>query len=96
MLTQRQSDVLNYINQYQYDHEGVSPSCAEINTALNCGSKGNVIRLLGCLEKRGFVRRLRYRARAIEIIRIPEHTSRPSRMVVFRFDDEAKELVELK
>lgn len=91
--TRRQRDVLNYIERYQAERGGVSPTMAEIAAHLGTSlSRGRVAELLKGLEARGLIRRLKYRARAIEIIR----PVKPVPMKVFRFDDEAKALVRVQ
>lgn len=71
MLTPRQHECWSFLAAYTREH-GYAPSFEEIAEAMNVASKSNVHRLLGALEERGFIRRLRYRQRAIEIVRMPE------------------------
>ncbi len=72
MLTKKQLALLEFIhNRLQQD--GVPPSFDEMKTALNLRSKSGIHRLITALEERGFIRRLAHRARAIEIIRLPEN-----------------------
>ena len=71
MLTRKQYDLLMYIQGY-LDQKGLPPSFDEMRTALNLKSKSGVHRLVQALEERGFIRRLRHRARAVEIVRLPE------------------------
>ena len=87
MSTTVQRKVLTFVESYQAQTGGVSPSYAEIGKAVGIASKSRVSNVLDDLEKNGLVRRLRTRARAIEIVR---------RYRVFRFDNETKELKELK
>ncbi|MFO1067270.1 MAG: transcriptional repressor LexA [Geminicoccaceae bacterium] len=68
MLTQRQRQLLQYIQQFMQAH-GVPPSFEEMRTALGLRSKSGIHRLISGLEERGHIRRLAYRARALEIIR---------------------------
>ena len=71
MLTKKQLDLLEFIhNRLQKD--GVPPSFDEMKVALDLRSKSGIHRLITALEERGFIRRLAHRARAIEIIRLPE------------------------
>jgi len=71
MLTPRQHEALTFLAAYTREH-GYAPSFEEIAEAMNVASKSNVHRLLSGLEERGFIRRLRHRQRAIEIVRMPE------------------------
>lgn len=67
--TKRQMDALRFIVGYQEAHNGVSPSMVEIVIGLGLASKENAYRLLTGLEERGIIRRMRNRARAIEVLR---------------------------
>jgi len=71
MLTRKQHDLLCYINDH-LARSGVSPSFEEMKDALELRSKSGVHRLISALEERGFIRRLANRARALEIIKMPE------------------------
>lgn len=71
MLTRKQTDLLQYINQ-RLQEDGVSPSFDEMRDALGLKSKSGIHRLIGGLEERGFIRRLPHRARALEVMRLPE------------------------
>ena len=71
MLTRKQSELLTYI-QERLKQSGVSPSFEEMKDALALKSKSGVHRLISALEERGFIRRLPNRARALEILRMPE------------------------
>ncbi len=71
MLTRKQLDLLKFINA-RLKKEGVPPSFDEMKEALNLRSKSGIHRLITALEERGFIRRLAHRARAIEIIRLPD------------------------
>ncbi len=71
MLTKKQSEVLNYIVNY-IENKGFSPSFEEMKLSLNLKSKSGIHRLISGLEERGFVRRLPNKARALEIIKMPE------------------------
>ena len=70
MLTQRQLQLLTYIHTYVREHR-VPPSFEEMRNALALKSKSGVHRLVSGLEERGYIRRLAYRARALEIVRSP-------------------------
>jgi repressor LexA len=71
MLTRKQSELLTYI-QARLGESGVSPSFEEMKDALALKSKSGVHRLISALEERGFIRRLPNRARALEILRMPD------------------------
>ena len=71
MLTAKQHELLLFINQ-RLDETGISPSFEEMKEALDLKSKSGVHRLIGALEERGFIRRLVNRARALEVIKMPE------------------------
>ena len=74
MLTRKQSELLTYI-QARLAESGVSPSFEEMKEALQLKSKSGVHRLISALEERGFIRRLPNRARALEVLRVPEAQS---------------------
>ena len=71
MLTKKQQILLQFIHQ-RLQSEGVPPSFDEMKEALNLKSKSGIHRLITALEERGFIRRLPNRARALEVIRMPE------------------------
>ncbi|GJD54402.1 transcriptional repressor LexA [Methylobacterium dankookense] len=71
MLTRKQLDLLRFIQQ-RLRESGVPPSFDEMKDALDLKSKSGIHRLITALEERGFLRRLPNRARAIEVIRLPE------------------------
>jgi len=71
MLTRKQLDLLKFIND-RLQEDGVPPSFDEMKEALDLRSKSGIHRLITALEERGFIRRLAHRARAIEIVRLPE------------------------
>jgi repressor LexA len=78
MLTKKQHELLCYIHD-RLGETGVSPSFEEMKEALDLKSKSGVHRLISALEERGFIRRLPNRARALEILRMPDATgSRPA------------------
>ena len=68
-MTPRQRDLLAFIASYQNANSGVSPSVDEMAAALGLAGKANVVRLLDVLQERGFIHRLKGRARAIEVLR---------------------------
>ena len=71
MLTRKQLELLELINT-RMQRDGVPPSFDEMKDALNLRSKSGIHRLITALEERGFIRRLAHRARAIEVVRMPE------------------------
>jgi repressor LexA len=77
MLTEKQKELLVFINA-RLQETGVPPSFDEMKDALELQSKSGVHRLIIALEERGFIRRLPHRARAIEIIKLPEAMTEPS------------------
>lgn len=78
MLTRKQYELLVYINE-QLKETGVSPSFDEMKDALGLRSKSGIHRLITGLEERGFIRRLPHRARALEVLRLPENFSEQPR-----------------
>lgn len=71
MLTRKQQELLLYIHT-KLSENGVSPSFEEMKEALDLKSKSGVHRLISALEERGFIRRLANRARALEVLKMPE------------------------
>ncbi|RYH03024.1 transcriptional repressor LexA [Salipiger sp. IMCC34102] len=71
MLTKKQLDLLNFIHK-RVQRDGVPPSFDEMKEALDLRSKSGIHRLITALEERGFIRRLAHRARALEIVKLPE------------------------
>ena len=71
MLTRKQYDLLHFIHD-RLRRDGVPPSFDEMKEALDLRSKSGIHRLITALEERGFIRRLAHRARAIEILRLPD------------------------
>ncbi|GGX61396.1 LexA repressor [Tateyamaria omphalii] len=71
MLTKKQLDLLEFIHK-RVQRDGVPPSFDEMKEALDLRSKSGIHRLITALEERGFIRRLAHRARAIEVVRLPE------------------------
>lgn len=74
MLTRKQQELLNFIHS-RLVSDGISPSFDEMKDALKLKSKSGIHRLISGLEERGFIRRLAHRARALEIIRLPDTAS---------------------
>jgi len=71
MLTAKQRELLMFIRD-RLDESGISPSFDEMREALDLKSKSGVHRLISALEERGFIRRLPNRARALEVVKLPE------------------------
>jgi repressor LexA len=71
MLTRKQHQLLLFINQ-RLNASGICPSFDEMKDALGLKSKSGIHRLISGLEERGFIRRLAHRARALEVLRLPE------------------------
>lgn len=78
MLTNKQFELLMFINDRIREY-GVSPSFDEMKDALDLKSKSGIHRLINALEERGFIRRLPNRARALEVLRLPETMAQPAR-----------------
>mgnify|MGYP001038527703 CR=1 FL=1 len=72
MLTRKQHELLMFIDRHLRE-TGFSPSFEEMKAALNLKSKSGIHRLITALEERGFLRRRAHRARALEVIRLPEN-----------------------
>ena len=77
MLTVKQRELLLFINQ-RLTATGVSPSFDEMKDALRLKSKSGIHRLVSGLEERGFIRRLPHRARALEVVKLPEESAAPT------------------
>ena len=75
MLTSKQRDLLLFIND-RLGETGVAPSFEEMKEALGLKSKSGIHRLITALEERGFIRRLAHRARALEVMRLPDELVR--------------------
>ena len=71
MLTKKQLDLLEFIHK-RVQRDGVPPSFDEMKEALDLRSKSGIHRLITALEERGFIRRLAHRARALEILKLPD------------------------
>lgn len=76
MLTRKQLELLEFIKT-RMDVDGVPPSFDEMKDALDLRSKSGIHRLITALEERGFIRRLAHRARALEIIKLPDAMEKP-------------------
>ena len=74
MLTKKQKNLLLFINK-KLRSSGISPSYEEMKESLNLKSKSGIHRLISALEERGFIRRLPHKARASEVIKLPETAS---------------------
>jgi repressor LexA len=74
MLTRKQHELLMFIHQ-RIQETGVSPSFDEMKEALDLASKSGIHRLITALEERGFVHRLAHRARALEVLKLPQTTT---------------------
>jgi repressor LexA len=73
MLTRKQHELVCFIHDRLAD-TGISPSFEEMKEALDLKSKSGVHRLISALEERGFIRRLANRARALEVVKMPERS----------------------
>ena len=71
MLPRKKLDLLEFIHK-RVQRDGVPPSFDEMKEALDLRSKSGIHRLITALEERGFIRRLAHRARAIEIVKLPD------------------------
>ncbi len=74
MLTRKQHELLMFIHE-RIKETGVSPSFDEMKEALDLASKSGIHRLITALEERGFIRRLAHRARALEVLKLPEQAT---------------------
>ena len=81
MLTKKQKELFEYLSDYIYSNS-ISPSFEEMKRAVNLKSKSGIHRLITSLEQRGFIRRLKHKARAMEIIKTLKSNS--------NFDDKNK------
>src|SRR5688572_32435984 len=79
MLTEKQKELLLFIHARMQD-KGVPPSFDEMKDALDLKSKSGIHRLITALVERGSIRRLEHRARAIEVIKLPENSGQAQRM----------------
>src|SRR6187551_3496587 len=74
MLTRKQHELLMFIHE-RIKESGVSPSFDEMKEALDLASKSGIHRLITALEERGFLRRLAHRARALEVVKLPQQAT---------------------
>ena len=74
MLTKKQKNLLLFINK-KLRSSGVSPAYEEMKESLNLKSKSGIHRLISALEERGFIKRLAHKARALEVVKLPENAS---------------------
>lgn len=74
MLTRKQHELLMFIHE-RIKEQGVSPSFDEMKEALDLASKSGIHRLITALEERGFLRRLPHRARALEVLKLPDQAA---------------------
>src|ERR1700680_463238 len=74
MLTRKQHELLMFIHE-RIKETGVSPSFDEMKEALDLASKSGIHRLITALEERGFLRRLAHRARALEVLKLPDNAA---------------------
>ena len=74
MLTKKQRNLLLFINK-KIRSTGISPSYEEMKDSLNLKSKSGIHRLISALEERGFIKRLAHKARALEVLKLPETAS---------------------
>lgn len=81
MLTRKQRDLLVYIHEHM-SQDDVAPSFEEMKEALGLKSKSGIHRLISGLEERGYIQRLPHRARALEIIKLPEGLSAQEQTIV--------------
>ena len=95
MLTQKQHELLCFIDDRLKD-SGVSPSFEEMKEALGLKSKSGIHRLISALEERDFIRRLPNRARALEVLKLPEggvQESAPSNVITLHPETPVREVV---
>ena len=74
MLTKKQKNLLLFINK-KLRSSGISPSYEEMKASLNLKCKSGIHRLISALEERGFIKRLAHKARALEVVKLPETAS---------------------
>jgi repressor LexA len=77
MLTRKQHELLTFIDKHLKE-TGVSPSFEEMKDALSLRSKSGIHRLITALEERGFLRRHHHRARALDVVRLPDNVPQPA------------------
>ena len=74
MLTKKQKELFVYLSDYISSND-ISPSFEEMKNAVNLKSKSGIHRLISALEERGFIKRLAHKARALEVVKLPETAS---------------------
>jgi repressor LexA len=94
MLTRKQNELLRYIHDH-LGQSGVSPSFEEMKDALDLKSKSGVHRLISALEERGFIRRLPNRARALEVVKMPDVATSASAKPPVQIPIAANDVIEL-
>ncbi len=96
MLTRKQHELICFIDD-RLSATGVSPSFEEMKDALDLKSKSGVHRLITALEERGFLRRLANRARALEVLKMPDRpeSARPHKREVRELPEPANDIVEI-
>ena len=82
MLTKKQKNLLIFINE-KLKRTGISPSYDEMRMSLNLKSKSGIHRLISALEERGFIKRLPHKARALEVIKLPENAGAQDYIIIF-------------
>ncbi|HEY0207170.1 MAG TPA: transcriptional repressor LexA [Acetobacteraceae bacterium] len=90
MLTRKQHELLTFIDKH-LKATGFSPSFEEMKEALQLRSKSGIHRLISALEERGFLRRRHHRARALEVVRLPNEAGREIEVVASPIADEEAE-----
>jgi repressor LexA len=90
MLTRKQHELLTFIDKH-LKATGFSPSFEEMKEALQLRSKSGIHRLISALEERGFLRRRHHRARALEVVRLPNEAGREIEVVAGPIPDEEAE-----
>ena len=85
MLTRKQHQLLMFISR-RLEQTGISPSFDEMKDALALKSKSGIHRLITALEERGFIRRLPHRARALEVLKLPDSALAPAVARASRFE----------
>ena len=85
MLTRKQHQLLMFISR-RLEQTGISPSFDEMKDALDLKSKSGIHRLITALEERGFIRRLPHRARALEVLKLPDSALAPAATRAHRFE----------
>jgi len=93
MLTRKQHQLLIFINE-RLNATGVAPSFDEMKEALGLKSKSGIHRLITGLEERGFIRRLAHRARALEVLRLPDETGVDAQKTSAKPDRFAPQVIE--